>query len=110
MCQTSRVLKVNQALLDDLVNLVLCNQTKIFSACDGQNFSVFLGIFIFAQADKCSSFRVDAFNGLASFTDDESNQSDWNFHFDFVRPIDGSTVHLSLSLNDHVEFFSDSFN
>mgnify|MGYP006897131371 CR=1 FL=1 len=44
MGQTSWVLKVNKTLLNDLVNFILCDKTKILSSCDSQNFSAFLRV------------------------------------------------------------------
>jgi hypothetical protein len=108
--QSSRVLEVHQSFLDDLVDLVLSNEAEIFSSGDGENLSVPLRVLVLAEADKGSSFGVDSLDGLSSFADDQSDQSDRDFHFDFVRTVYCPAVHLSLGFNNEVELLPDSLD
>ena len=92
--------------MDDLLDLVLSDETKVLSAGDCHNLSVSLGVFVFAEADKGTGLCVDSLDGLASFTNDKSYQSHWNFKLNLVRTVDGSAIHLSLSLHDEVQLLS----
>jgi hypothetical protein len=103
-------LEVHQSFLDDLVDLVLSNEAEIFSSGDGENLSVPLRVLVLAEADKGSSFGVDSLDGLSSFADDQSDQSDRDFHFDFVRTVYCPAVHLSLGFNNEVELLPDSLD
>jgi hypothetical protein len=92
--------------LNYLLDLVLSDETKVFSTGNGHYFSVSLRVFVFAETDKGTGFGIDALDSLSSFADDKSYQSHWNFKLNLVRAVNGSAVHLSLSLHDEIQLFS----
>jgi hypothetical protein len=110
LSQTSWILQVNETFLNYFLNLILSNQTKIFSTCNSYNFSSLFGVFIFTQTNKCTCFSVNTFDSLSSLSYNQSNQPDRDLKFYFIRSINSSTVHFSLCFNNQIQFFSDSLN
>lgn len=103
------ILQINKSFLNDFINLIFCNPTKIFCSCNCKNLSIFLNLIIFSQWNKSSCFCVDTFNRLSSFSDNQSDQSCWDLNFHLIWTVCSSTCHFSLSFNDCIQLLSDSF-
>ena len=99
-------MKIGQTLLDYLFDLILSDETKVLSTGNSHYLSVALGVFILAETDKGSRLGIDALNSLSSLADDESNESHRYFELYLMRAVDGTAVHLPLSLHDEVQFLS----